>query len=63
MPPIDLNLPLFPSLPGTGYEQAGAVIGSIVLAPFLYASSQIGLVLGLTGSLASVETSAGGYYY
>ncbi|MBB1019517.1 MULTISPECIES: hypothetical protein [Dietzia] len=65
MPPIDLNVPLFPSLPGTGGEQIGAVIGSIVLAPFLYATSQIGLALGLTGSLASVEMSVGGggYYY
>ena len=63
MPPIDLNVPLFPSLPGTGAEQIGAVIGSIVLAPFLYATSQIALALGLTGSLASVETSAGGGYY
>lgn len=63
MPPIDLNVPLFPGLPGTGYEQAGAVIGSIVLAPFLYATSQIALALGLTGSLASVGMSTGGGYY
>lgn len=63
MPPIDLNVPLFPSLPGTGAEQIGVAIGSVVLAPFLYAMSQIGLALGLTGSLASLESSVGGGYY
>ena len=63
MPPIDLNLPLFPALPGTGYEQVGAVIGSIVLAPALYLASQFAAIGSLTGSLASLEGFGGGYYY
>lgn len=61
MPPIDLNLPLFPGLPGTGAEQIGAIVGSVVLAPFLYAASQFAMVGSLTGSLASTA-GLGGYY-
>lgn len=62
MEPIDLNLPLFPGLPGTGAEQIGAIVGSVVLAPFLYAASQFAMIGSLTGSLASTE-GLGGYYY
>lgn len=63
MPPIDLNVPLFPGLPGTGFEQVGAVIGSIVLAPLLSLTSQFAVLGSLTGSLASVDGLGGGYYY
>ena len=48
MPPIDLNAPLFPFLPGTGFEQVGAVLGSIAMTPLLYLGSQFGAI-GSTG--------------
>lgn len=45
MPPMDLNSPLFPLLPGTGFEQIGAFFGSLALAPLSLAFG------GLTGSV------------
>lgn len=51
MPPLDLNAPLFPFLPGTGFEQIGGFLGSLALWPLVLSVGGI-TTMGSTGIIS-----------